>query len=54
MRVRRLISQHSIYPGLFSWPVCELDSARPILELFNPDENKRTKKMLELVYPRSF
>jgi hypothetical protein len=35
MRVRRLKSQHSTYPRLFSQPGREPDSARPILELFH-------------------
>jgi hypothetical protein len=43
-RVRRLPSQHLTYPRLFSWPGWELESARPISELLNPDENKRAKK----------
>jgi hypothetical protein len=54
MRVRRLISQHSTYPGLFSQPRWEPDSARLVPELFNPDESKRAKKTLELTYLRSF
>jgi hypothetical protein len=29
-------------------------STKSIPELFNPDESKRTKKMLELAYPKSF
>jgi hypothetical protein len=36
------------YPRLFSWPGWEPDSARPIPELFNPDESKRAEKMFEL------
>jgi hypothetical protein len=54
MRIRRLISQHSTYLGLFSWPRWEPDSARPIPKLFNPNESKRAQKMLELAYPKSF
>jgi hypothetical protein len=53
MRVRRLISQHSTYPRLFSWSRCEPESAHPILELFNLDESKRAKKKLELALSRS-
>jgi hypothetical protein len=51
---KRPLNQHSTYPRLFSRPGWEPDSARPILELFNPDESKRAKKMLELAYPKSF
>jgi hypothetical protein len=54
MRVRRLISQQLTYPRLFSRLRWEPASARPILKLFNPDESKRVKKMLELAYPKSF
>jgi hypothetical protein len=39
MKVRRLKSQHSTYPRLFSQPRWEPDSARPILELFHTGNN---------------
>jgi hypothetical protein len=35
MRIRRLISQHSTYPELFSWLVWEPEGARPIPNCFN-------------------
>jgi hypothetical protein len=44
MRVRRLLSQHSTYPGLFFMACMRAKKARPIPELFNPDESKRAKK----------
>jgi hypothetical protein len=56
MKVRRLTSQHSTYPGLFSRPGSEPDSARHIPEFFNPDpnESKKAEKMLELALSQVF
>jgi hypothetical protein len=42
MRVRRLKSQHSTYPGLFSRHGWEPNSARPISELFHNGWNNPT------------
>jgi hypothetical protein len=39
MKVRRMKSQHSTYPRLFSWPEREPDSARPIPKLFHIENN---------------
>ena len=48
IRVYSLTAVHD-YPKLFSQRGWELDSARPIPELFNPDKSKRAENILEPV-----